>query len=693
MAIHPFNPSPVRPEQTGYSGGVDLMGSFMRGLKQSYIPRNQSEDLLAKMLKNKITGVEAKYAEPKTMADLLAKQYENEYAGKSMQDRLSALSLGNESTGLSNQYNRESMPDRVLGNQLVNQGRNLENEYAGIKNKYAERNQEEDLGAKVKENEAAGYRNLYMPYQLSQGLKKSQLDNQILGINADYAEANKTVDLKAKKLANEYQKAKNVIENSNASVAGKLAKIQVLNANLETAKSELDRQKKEIDVKHQDSLKRSELKTAQLSQDKATMENAQYPEMLQAGLTASTLANQKTGLDIQKAQTLQSLSDKDPNMVVGGDYAQLGAATNRINALQNGEIQEPTGAVQVGEEQPATPAEIKKINPKDITANKKQYAIDMLKSFSSNKAQGKKSGTGASTTPLGKAEEEAATALRIYGPKHSRTIRAENYRDGLARGKPSATTTDLEKKEEYARRMEATKGYNSTEAINARAAIVLAVTPKSTAGSGAQTPFLKLIHDRDKLKNDPLYGPNSNEYKVAQGKVEDEMKSKDYVPNTTTVKTKMQNIINGVPIMIRGIDKLIGIGYGVTTLSPAIIAKQNAQVTSMADTYAATHGWPNTLGAITKVEKILAKGVGETTKQYHERLRSEQKEMLLHSKDSQDILRYGTNISGKEEKAAFNPEDYDIPEDTVPMFKEGKVYFIPKGKTEEFKAKKGLTYG
>lgn len=119
MAIHPFMPTSVRPEQTGYGG--NLMDAFMHGVKQSYVPRNASEDLLAKMLTNKIQGVNAKYAEPNALADLLTKNLTNEYSGKSMPERLRALSLGNEGTSLGNQYNRESMPDRLLANQLTNQ--------------------------------------------------------------------------------------------------------------------------------------------------------------------------------------------------------------------------------------------------------------------------------------------------------------------------------------------------------------------------------------------------------------------------------------------------------------------------------------------------------------------------------------------------------------------------------------------
>jgi hypothetical protein len=112
-------PFRLNAQEAGGSG--NYMDAFAKGLKTGYAPRMQSEDLLAKMLTNKIQGVNAKYAEPTTLADLLAKHLTNEYAAKSMPERLNALTLGNEGAALGNQYNRESMPERLLANQLNNQ--------------------------------------------------------------------------------------------------------------------------------------------------------------------------------------------------------------------------------------------------------------------------------------------------------------------------------------------------------------------------------------------------------------------------------------------------------------------------------------------------------------------------------------------------------------------------------------------
>jgi len=594
MSIQYFPSFRLTPEEAGFSGKVNYADAFSKGLKQGYEPRNHSEDLLTKMLKNKLLGIESKYAEPKSMADLLRMNLANQFASGSMADRLQALSLANEGTGLSNQYARESMPDKLLSNQLANQSAGLSVQKQRLLQNLYNASPEAALGGDV-----AQTLGLMSARDRMQAEAESQNDNR-----PQYA---KNMELSLN-LPQEPEGAvqvgpdEEISEEEYRKQTGQRVQPIIPNEIVEVARKEKEKEEKKEERKN---------------------------------LTGNFISKKGAANDKLLAEAVKDI-DRKINLY-GPNSLQVKQARSRANAIADSVSNERSKEGYLDAILPMT-SPIKK----SIT-NTKQENIDLINQ--------KLSGKQAKGTLLEEADKYADKQSNLYGYSSPEATRARKYANSIAESKNK---------------------------------------------QGSVGPHLKAINDLQAIKE--TYGENSNEYKTQKGIVDAFKKSQEFVPNTKEVITQNQNVVNGVAETAAAFDKLIKLpspfeNIGNKVLKADQIAAHKAAVVEALEGIIKSNNWIRTNKSIAAAREIAERGELESDKAYRERLKISKQQAIEKAKKSREILRNGTPIDAdKESEEYFNPEKYDLPKNTIPMLMNGKLFFIPKEKSEEM-LKKGFKYG
>lgn len=120
------------------------------------------------------------------------------------------------------------------------------------------------------------------------------------------------------------------------------------------------------------------------------------------------------------------------------------------------------------------------------------------------------------------------------------------------------------------------------------------------------------------------------------------------IPLTNAMKTQMQNIISGVPKVIKKIDSLIAAPSPTTLVGykPNERAEHSALVLETAESYAKAKGWPNTNESIKAAAKVLDRHLLESDKAYRARLNALKKSLSTDFVDAHHTLHPNAGSEG-----------------------------------------------
>jgi hypothetical protein len=185
-----------------------------------------------------------------------------------------------------------------------------------------------------------------------------------------------------------------------------------------------------------------------------------------------------------------------------------------------------------------------------------------------------------------------------------------------------------------------------------------------------QNPLLRGFF-KHKFGVDPLaVAPQTPEEKNAAQldlfKQKEAIKAQNKGANTNAVKTKAQNIINGVPNALPIIDEIIAsVEKGNVPgqlvgryFSPDAQATYAGNISESAETLANSLGYPNTEGGFHQAEKVIARQAGESDNHYIERLKTLKKRLVKRRIAAQNTLN-GTHspISNDDDWASKSDEE------------------------------------
>lgn len=181
------------------------------------------------------------------------------------------------------------------------------------------------------------------------------------------------------------------------------------------------------------------------------------------------------------------------------------------------------------------------------------------------------------------------------------------------------------------------------------------------------------------------YGPDSIPAKQAQ-MVLNNVANKGTTQYTNAVKTNLQTIITSVPKVKKGIENLIKMpspvdipGYRSDSR-----AAHDAKVAETAESYAKAKGWPNTVDSIHQAMKILGRGQFESDAAYRVRLKALSSELDSNSEQAQQQLNQGLNAPMQSQDSNDSYDvDYNKPIGSLPMMKDGQLFFIPSNDVAE----------
>lgn len=217
---------------------------------------------------------------------------------------------------------------------------------------------------------------------------------------------------------------------------------------------------------------------------------------------------------------------------------------------------------------------------------------------------------------------------------------------------------------------------------------------RSILQSGQAKPTLgqygKALNDYELAKS--RYGIGSAEEQQAKVNLNNIAKTgqEGFAKNTNAVLTLNQNIINGVPKVQKILKDLISspspsrLPFGIP-YKPSDQAAHIALVNEAADTLVKAKGWPNTNESLNTAKQILERGDYETDESYRKRLKQIDKDLSKDLNQAKQIVNQGTALR----KEADNDYeiDYNKPIGSLPMMKDGELYFIPSNKVQEALAK------